>query len=105
MVDGVLWHERLSHSYQAILDQILRGMNLSIQPSMCHHMCAPYQMEKAHQLPLISVYSRSLLPFDIVHGNIWGLSHALSSNDVCYFLLFIDNFIRYMWLFVMHNTW
>lgn len=42
--------------------------------------------------------SHTLLPFDIVHGNLW-TSPTLSSSGHLNYILFVDDFTNFLWTF------
>ena len=40
-------------------------------------------------------------PFDLVHFDLWGASPITSVIGVRYFLLFIDNYSRFTWIYLL----
>lgn len=49
------------------------------------------------------INNRATAMFDIVHSNIWGPSHVNSSLGFHYFVIFVDDYSRCTWLFLMKN--
>ena len=52
-----------------------------------------------HQDLFPSSQSKSVNPFDLVYSNVWGPSHILSMNGYRYYLIFVDDFTRFIWIF------
>ena len=55
------------------------------------------------KLPFTSVEHFSTHCFDIIHTDVWGPSPILSNLGFRYFLLFVDDFTRYSWIFPLKN--
>lgn len=58
---------------------------------------------KFHKLSLTTPHNRYAISFEIIHADILGPSLVISINDMCYFLLNVDDYIRYKCLYVMNN--
>lgn len=52
---------------------------------------------------LYCTHSRSLHPFDIVYIDLWGPSLIVSMNGIKYFLLLVDDCVRFIWIYVLSN--
>lgn len=76
---------------------------MSIKRHFSYSLCNACQIAKSHKLPLSMAHHSSVIPFETIHVDIWGSSPIISSNDIHYFLLFVDDCTRYKWLFVMHG--
>lgn len=59
------------------------------------------QIGKSYSILMQHVHTKSTKPFFLININIWDPIPKLSLNDSCYFLLIIDDFIRFQWLYVM----
>ncbi|KAL9239100.1 hypothetical protein vseg_013451 [Gypsophila vaccaria] len=97
-----LWHSRLGHPGPPVLS-ILRNSN-SIQcnkiPNTKH--CHACELGKYTKLPFIPSTSRTLLPFDIIHSDLW-TSPVLCTLGQRYYLLFLDDFTNFLWTFPITN--
>lgn len=60
-------------------------------------------MGESHWLPMQYVHTRSTHAFDIVHVDIWGPSPILAISCARFFILFVDDFSRYHWLYLMES--
>lgn len=54
---------------------------------------------KSHALPFNNSSSHSSAPLQLVHTDLWGPSPILSSFDFRYYVVFVDEFSRYTWLY------
>jgi hypothetical protein len=64
--------------------------------------CHSCTLGKQIKLPFYDSLSYTLLPFDIVHSDIW-TSPILSSGGHRYYALFLDDFTNFSWTFTLHN--
>lgn len=61
-------------------------------------------MAKSHKLPFARSESVSSEPFELVHMDVWGPSPVPSNKGFRYYLLVIDDYTRYSWLFPLHYS-
>jgi Integrase core domain len=47
--------------------------------------------------------SKTHSPFELVHSNVWGPTPLMSYNGFKYFILFIDEFSRTTWLYLLRS--
>lgn len=71
-VEGSVWHDRLGHLHQIVLDIVVKGINQHIISYSCYTVCSSCQMGKSHKLSLRNIQVRSSKPFEIVHMDIRG---------------------------------
>ena len=45
-----------------------------------------------------------LSPFDLIHSDVWGLSPITTQGESCYFVIFVDDFSRYTWIYLFKNS-
>ena len=41
--------------------------------------------------------------FDLIHFDIWGPNPTTTVGGSKYFVIFVDDFSRYTWIYLMHN--
>lgn len=58
-----------------------------------------------HRLPFVLLDFKAKNPFDLVHSNLWGASPVASVTGVHYFLLFIDDFSHFTWLYLLKSKY
>lgn len=59
-------------------------------------------MAKSHRLPFSLSDTSTSAPFQLVHMDVWGPSPIPSNKGFRYYLLVIDDYTRYSWLFPLH---
>ncbi|KAJ1698432.1 hypothetical protein LUZ63_006944 [Rhynchospora breviuscula] len=94
------WHARLGHPSTATTLQVLSSNKLpcnSNKVDMCHD-CA---VAKSHELPFFSSSSSSTSPLEIVYSDVWGPSPIVSSNGNRYYIIFVDEFTRFTWIYFL----
>lgn len=60
-------------------------------------------MTKSHRLPFFLSTSQSVEPFQLVYSDLWGPSPINSVNGARYFLLFIDDYTKFSWLYLLQS--
>ncbi|CAA7049703.1 unnamed protein product [Microthlaspi erraticum] len=95
----MVWHRRLGHANFQIL-QLLQGSKaISVNKSMTVSVCEHCQMGKSTQLPFSSSEPSVLEPHARIHCDLWGPSPVVSVQGFKYYVVFVDNYSRYSWLF------
>ena len=65
--------------------------------------CVSCQLGKQPALPFNSSESISTDIFDIIHSDVWGPSPVSSIGGSRYFVVFVDDYSRYSWIFHMKH--
>ena len=65
--------------------------------------CHPCQLAKFHALLFSNNISISHALFDLVHSDIWGPSPTPTMRGSHYFVIFVDDFSRYTWIYLIKN--
>ena len=63
--------------------------------------CVSYQLGKQPALPFNSSESISTDIFDLIHSDVWGPSPVSSIGESRYFVVFVDDYSHYNWIFHM----
>lgn len=61
------------------------------------------KLVKFPALPFNKIVSISYAPFDLVHSDVWGPSSVITKDESRYYVLFIDDYTRYRWAYLMKN--
>lgn len=61
--------------------------------------CEACQFGKLHLLPFKPSSSHAKEPLDLIHSDVWGPAPILSPSNFKYYVHFIDDFIRFTWIF------
>lgn len=96
-----IWHLRLGHPAASILKLVLSQCRLST--SHVNTFCNACQVAKSHRLPFISVITKTIAPLQLVHSNVWGPSPQISVNGACFFILFVDDYTHFSWLYLLKS--
>jgi len=99
---AAVWHSRLGHASQPIVSQVLQQFSLPVSGvKQLNGICEPCQLDKSKQLPFQSSPRVSMCPLDLIHSDVWSCS--TKSLGGCYYVLFIDDFSIFTWLYPIHH--
>ena len=97
-----LWHVRLGHASSSRVQQLAsRGLLGSVSTE--NFDCVSCQLEKQTALPFNTSESISTDIFGLIHFDVWGPSSFSSIGGSRYFVVFVDDYSRYSWIFNMKN--
>lgn len=65
--------------------------------------CSSCQLGKLAKLSFASVEHTTTLSFHIIHSDVWGSAHAISSSSSVYFELFVNDFTIFTWIYFLNN--
>ena len=98
---GNAWHFRLGHLSPDKLG-ILCKNNSYISHSN-NTPCIVCLLAKQKHLPFDDSNTQSVSPFNIVHMDIWDPLSISSVHGHRYFLIVVDDYSRYVWIFLMKH--
>jgi hypothetical protein len=97
-----LSYSHLGHvSLPRIQTLVSRGLLGSVSSSPFD--CMPCQLGKQPTLPFNNRESIASATFDLIHSDIWGPSPVPTVGGSRYFVIFVDDFSRYTWIYLMKN--
>lgn len=97
-----LWHSCLGHASFGRLRTLISNGHLG-HVSSGDVDCLSCQLAKQTALPFNNSTSVSTAPFDLIHSDIWGPSPTVTMGGSKYFVIFIDDYSRFTWLYLMQN--
>ena len=97
-----LWHNRLGHPGIPVFNSLQRNNFILCNKLPKHYFCHSCPLGKHTKLPFYESSSYTMMPFDIVHSDIW-TSPVLSSGGHRYYALFLDDFTNFLWTFPIAN--
>ncbi|OMO65350.1 Integrase, catalytic core [Corchorus capsularis] len=65
--------------------------------------CTSCKLAKHHALPFDLNPKTCLAPFDLMHTDFWGPSPYETMGGSKYFVIFVDDYSRYTWFYLMKN--
>ena len=100
----LLWHTRLGHPNHQVLSLLFPNKTLSFNKCMnLVNTCTHCLHGKMHKLPFPDSKFIARSPFELVHINLWGPAPQNSVNGYKYYVLFVDHFTFFTWLYLLKN--
>ena len=94
-----LWHSRLGHPSSPILNTIISTFSLPVLSSSQKVLsCHDCLINKSHKLPFSQSTISSSRPLEYLFSDVWS-SPILSHDNFKYYLIIIDHYTRYTWLY------
>ncbi|KAJ9567646.1 hypothetical protein OSB04_003612 [Centaurea solstitialis] len=92
-----VWHRRLGHPGAAIFQFLVsrKFIACSSQTSILCHAC---QLGKHCRLPFSLSTTKTSRVFELIHSDLW-TSHVTSLSGFKYYVLFLDDFSHFLWVF------
>ena len=97
-----LWHLCLGHVSVQKLHSLISSSFLG-QVKHDSVDCVSYQLAKQPALSFNNSDSFCHASFDLIHSDIWGPSPTATIGGSKYFVIFVNDFSRYTWIYLMHN--
>ncbi|KAL4570881.1 hypothetical protein LXL04_026545 [Taraxacum kok-saghyz] len=91
------WHHRLGHPQNKVFQQLSSALSFN---SSSHANCNSCQVNKSHRLPFHESSITSNAPLDILFSDVW-CSPIESIDHYKYYIIFVDHFTKYIWLYPM----
>ena len=93
------WHSRLGHPSSSVLHSIISKHSLPFSSSQQKHLsCSECFINKSHKLPFSQTTIISNRPLEYIFTDVW-TSPIYSVENHKYYLVLIDHFTRYTWLY------
>ena len=93
------WHSRLGHPSYPILKTILSKFSLPYSSSMSQSLsCSDCSINKTHKLSFSESSISSSRPLQYLFSDVW-TSPILSIDNYKYYLIIVDHYSRYIWLY------
>lgn len=68
-----------------------------------YFVCESCELGKWTHLPFSILNKRALFPLHTIYSDVWGPSPVASVTGFRFYVIFIDSFSRYTWLYLMHH--
>lgn len=99
-----LWHKRFGHASFHALSKLHAKNMVNDMPKVCNSggVCKTCQLDKQTRLPYPENQSlRASERLQLIHSDICGSMSCDSLNGSRYFLLFLDDYSRYCWVYFL----
>jgi hypothetical protein len=99
-----VWHYRLGHSSFNNVSHVIKAHKLPTSNKNFNkdELCDSCQLGKSKRLPFSASNRVSTTPLELVHSDLW-TSPVPSISGCKYYIIFVDDFSRYTWLYPLHN--
>jgi histone deacetylase 1/2 len=93
-----IWHNKLGHASFPVLQKSISAFTLPVANKRLP-VCSDCLLARSSQLSFKTSNHKSINPLDIVHTDVWGPAPILSTSGARYYLCFLDNCTKFIWLF------
>ena len=94
------WHRRLGHPGSKILQQLVTDNLICTSDKLSSMMfCDACQAGKSKHLPFHLSGRISSHVLELVHCDIWGPSPVITASGYRYYIIFVDDYSRFCWLY------
>lgn len=97
------WHFRLGHPAFPILKTILGQHKLNFGSNSQDVVCNAYRLNKSHKLPFSKFTLVSHHPLQLIYSDVW-TSPLYSIDGFKYYVIFVDHFTKYIWLYALKKN-
>ncbi|MCO5587934.1 hypothetical protein L7F22_041887 [Adiantum nelumboides] len=103
----ILWHKRLGHiSHQSIMhlkkEGLVEGLP-TFQVNEEPNLCPSCQFGKQQRRRFNKSTYRAKQPLELIHSDVWRPSQTASMGGAHYFLTFVDDMSRKVWVYFLKN--
>ncbi|MCO5571734.1 hypothetical protein L7F22_025482 [Adiantum nelumboides] len=103
----ILWHKRLGHiSHQSIMhlkkEELVEGLP-TFQVNEEPNLCSSCQFGKQQRRRFNKSTYQARQPLELIHSDVWGPSQTTSMGGAHYFLTFVDDMSRKVWVYFLKN--
>lgn len=95
-VNTSMWHRRLGHTCEKILVFVLKILQLNTVDVNKMNVCLDCQLGKYHLKSFPNSNFRAKEP---LHTNVWRSAPIVSLEGFKNYVVFVDNFSRFIWVF------
>jgi len=98
-----MWHNRLCHPNSHVLSTFFKSCSLGNKNSHISFDCTTCKLGKSETLSFPHNASQANHYFHIIHSDVWGISPIVSHVDYKYFVIFIDDYSQFTWLYFLRS--
>lgn len=105
MDESILWHLRYGHLNFNSLKVLQKNNMVHGLPYVADvkNICEGGISGKMHRLPFTHTSWRAKTPLHLIHADIWGPARTPTPGGRRYFLLFVDDCTRMMWVYFIQQ--
>jgi hypothetical protein len=95
------WHKRLGHPSSKLVHHLINAFSLPTNKNGHSSLCTSCSQNKAHRQTFSTHGLTSTAPIELIYTDVWGPSHDLGINGSKYYVIFVDHYTKYIWLYPM----
>jgi hypothetical protein len=101
---SLVWHFRLGHPSSDVVTRVVQGNNLPLSHSDFNKsvICSSCQLGKGKKLSFYASTRISSSPLELIHTDLW-TSPVLSISGYKYYIVFVDDYSRFTWIYPLHT--
>nr|GEY41513.1 hypothetical protein [Tanacetum cinerariifolium] len=96
-----LWHRRLGHLSFSYLRKLKANLFLNVMDS--DFKCETCELAKNKRISYVPSNNKTLVPFMTIHFDVWGPALILTPSGARYFVIFVDEWTRMIWVSLLKN--
>jgi transposase InsO family protein len=93
------WHKRLGHPSLGYMKKLLPHLFSSYDYDRI--ICETCIKAKSHRSSYLPSTNKAFSPFELIHTDVWGPSPICSKAGFRWYIIFIDDFSRMTWLYLL----
>jgi len=93
-------HHKLGHPSSKIIKHLIDSHHLPIKLPTSHE-CTSCHCAKSHKLHFSDHHLTSSKPLELLYSDVWGPAPVRSLDGYLYYLIIVDHFSKYVWLYPM----
>lgn len=90
------WHLRLEYPSHKITSLTVNKFHLTMTYSTKFDHCVTRTQEKMHALSHLISSPLSIVQFELLFSDVWGVFPILSTNSYRYYLSIVDDYLKYI---------
>ena len=97
-----LWHRRLGHPSFPVMKKSMPSLFIGVDESVLR--CETCVLGKSHRSTYSpSLSQKSVVPFELIHSDVWGPSQEPTVSGMRYYVSFIDDCTRLTWVVLLRT--
>jgi len=94
-----IWHHRLGHPSSWVLIFLASNKKVTYTSRPLNFQCPSWPLGKSSRLSLGPTGHKTSALLELVFSDVWGPTPILSFDDFCYFVIFVDAHIKFIWFY------
>jgi len=95
------WHRRLGHPSSKLVHHIIHAFSLPSNKNGHSSLYTSCSQNKAYRQNFSTHGLTNTTPIELIYMDVWGPSHDLGINGSKYYVIFINHYTKYIWLYPM----